>query len=119
MTVILSVEDVFDMTSVEVSAADITVADDMLYSQTGYTADEHNTDRNIGVETCRMAWAMVAARVHESAGSATGGAVTGETQGDYSYSEDGLLAKYSRFANLTDGSVRELLNLSKAEWSHI
>ena len=116
MAVQLSPDDVMAMTSVDVSPADIAVAADTIYTQTAYTPDGHNTDRDIGVESVRLAWAIVASRVHVQA-SVT--AVTAESQGDYSYSEDSVLASYERFADLTDGMPRQLLNLSKAAWSHI
>lgn len=116
MAVQLSPADALASTSVEASASDITVAADVIYTQTGFTPDEHNTERAIGVESVRLAWAVVASRVHVQA-SAT--AVTAESQGDYSYSEDTVLASYERFADLTDGLPRQLLGLSKAVWSHL
>ena len=116
MTVQLSPDDVLSMTAVEVSPADITVAGETINTQTRYTPDEHNTARDIGVESVRLAWAIVASRVHNQA-SVT--AVTAETQGDYSYSLDPQLATYEQFADLTDGLPRQLLNLPKAVWSHI
>ena len=116
MAVQLSPADVLSMTAVEVSASDIAVAADVIDTQTGYTPDEHSTERDIGVESVRLAWAIVASRVHVQASVTS---VTAESQGDYSYSEDSVLASYERFADLTDGMPRQLLNLSKALWAHI
>jgi hypothetical protein len=107
------------MTGTTVTPVDITVAAEMIDDQTDHSPDEHNTVRAIEVDVVRSAWAIVAARVHTTMMAATDGAVTSETQGDYSYTTSEALAKHDRFADVTDGMPSQLLNISKAVWSHI
>lgn len=119
MAVTLSPSVVTDLTGVtDVSSHDITLAGQLIDDQTGYTPDEHNTTRAIPELTVLAAWSMVAVRVHRMLTEDIS-AVTSETQGDYSYSEDAGLANVLRFSNVCDGRPLELLNVHRARWAHI
>ena len=118
MALTLQPAEVVDWTGVTVSAAHISVAADLIDTQTGYTVDEHNTDRLVNADRCRMAWALVAAKVKAKLDGEGSGSVISETQGDYSYTDDPTLAR-ARFGNVCDGTPGELLDLNRAEWAHI
>lgn len=119
MALALQPAQVLDWCKVDVDAEHITVAASVIEDQTGYTIDAHNTSRLIDTASCRMAWAVVAARVAERMVQAAGAAVTSETEGDYSYTETEGLARNARFASLMDGTPSELLSLDRVRWAHI
>lgn len=107
------------LTGVTVTENDITLAASLIDSQTGHTPSEHVDERLISLLQVQAAWAMVATRVHRMLTTDDTTAVTSETQGDYSYSEDAGLARALRWSNVCDGRPQELLNLSRARWLHI
>ena len=92
MTVTLSVDVAETITGTTgVTDDDITAALNLIQWSTGYTPDQHNTQREIPSSMVRQAWAIVAARVGQGvqdAATVDGQAVTGESQSDYSYSLD-------------------------------
>ena len=119
MAVTLSVAQVDSLTGVAVSDADIALASSLIDNQTGSTPDEHATERQIAVLSVQAAWAIVAGRVHRMLTDDGTGAITQESQGDYSYAESVTLAQTVHFSNICDGRPAELLNLHRARWGHI
>lgn len=115
----LTVGQVETFTGVVVTDNDITLASSLIDSQTGSTPSEHVDERLVPVLSVQAAWSLVAVRVHRMLTADDVTAVTSETQGDYSYSEDATLARSLRWSNVTDGRPQELLALSRARWAHL
>jgi hypothetical protein len=118
-TVALTPSDVSWLTGRTVKEEDIALAASLIDEQTGYTVDEHVDERGVSVMQVQAAWAMVAVRVNLMLSDVGSEAVTSETQGDYTYTEDAKIAATFRFGNVTDGRPSELLNRDRARWAHI
>lgn len=119
MAVTLTTAQVETLTGTTVSDDDISIAAALIDDETGWTVDEHSTTRLIAVARIRAAWAVAAVHVHNRLEQAAQGAVTSETQGDYSYTESDRLATMSRFGQVCDGTVLELLGIARASWHHV
>ena len=107
------------LTGATVTVDEITLAGSLIDEQTGYTPSEHVDERGLSVLQVQAAWALVAVRVHRMLTGDDTVAVTSETQGDYSYSEDPTLAKSVRWSTVVDGRPQELLGISRARWGHL
>jgi len=107
------------LTGATVTVDEITLAGSLIDEQTGYTPSEHVDERGLSVLQVQAAWALVAVRVHRMLTGDDTVAVTSETQGDYSYSEDAAVAKSVRWSTVVDGRPQELLGISRARWSHL
>ena len=119
MPLTLTPAEVESWTDTTVPAAAITVAAEQIDACTGYTVDEHNTDRDVSADSVRFAWALVAVRVHNALKGEADLAVTSESENDYSYSEDAALAKMHRFGGLVGGRPSELLEIPRGAWHHV
>jgi hypothetical protein len=119
MALSLSPDEVATITGTTVPAATINVAALLIDMQTGWSVDEHVTARSIDTVLVRLAWATVAVKVHTRNQTVGAEAVTGETQADYSYTESDRFAAASRYGQVCDGTVLELLGLRRASWHHV
>jgi len=98
-----------------VSQVDLNDAENQILALTAYTLAEHVDTRNIYVGNVRRAWAIVAARMREQSAGDDTRYVTGESQGDYSYSQDADM-KATGDLSVMSGAPNQLLNIG-AEWA--
>lgn len=96
------------ITGVDVSAGSIATASWLIDDETGWTPDQHVTDRGLDSAVVLQAWAIVASRVQVLSMSVGAEGVTSETQGDYQVTTDvGVAEKYQQ--DVLAGLPRQLL----------
>lgn len=100
---------------VTVSQADLDDAESVMLASTSYTLADHVDVRFVAVGAVRRAWAIVASRLAERTAGDTARFVTGESERDYTYSENPD-AKFAGTLSLLDGLPYELLEMGRAEW---
>ena len=93
-----------------VSQADLNDAAQQIYALTAYTLADHVDVRGVAEGSVRRAWAIVAARLREGTSGDGDRAVTGESERDYSYSEDATM-KAAGQLSLLAGIPNQLLQI--------
>ena len=121
MPVTLTPSIVEELTDVAVNQHAVDAAAAQIHNVTGYTVDEHVDTREVAAGSVQLAWSLVAVRIDQAMRREADLAVTGETQGDYSYAEDAGVAATSRFQGFVSGRPEELLEIvgARGMWAHI